>query len=398
MIRRREPAPKLRKVWGLKPGSVFLNHGSFGACPLAILGHQTELRRQMEAEPVQFLWRHYEERLEASRAVVAQFVGARTRDLVFVTNATTAVNAVLRSVAIRPGDEILTTDHDYNACRNVLAETARLCRVEVVVAPVPFPLKSPDQIIESILSRVTRRTRLAMIDHVTSTTAVIFPVAEIIRELDRRGVDTLIDGSHAPGMLPLHLGRLAPAFYTGNLHKWVCAPKGCGFLWAREDKQDRLHPAVVSHGHNTPRPGFSPFQDRFDWAGTFDPTAWFCAGPAIHFLQKLVPGGWSEIRQRNHQLVVQARQLLCERLEIEPPCSDGSLGSMATIELPTRFQGRARLGKIDPEQLLLYDRHGIEVPFFRRGQDPETRYLRISAHLYNTPSDYECLATALAAL
>jgi isopenicillin-N epimerase len=237
-----------------------------------------------------------------------------------------------------------------------------------------------------------------MIDHVTSTTALVFPVAQIIRELERRGVDTLVDGSHAPGMVPLHLGRLAPAFYTANLHKWVCAPKGCAFLWAREDKQDVLHPAVISHGHNTPRPGFSPFQDRFDWAGTFDPTAWFCAGQTIHFLQQLVPGGWSEIRERNHQLAVQARQLLCEQLGTQPPCPSSLLGSMATVELPKRFQGRARLGKIDPEQTLLYDEHGIEVPLFRRGRNPETRYLRISAHLYNTHSDYEYLAKALALL
>jgi isopenicillin-N epimerase len=357
-----------------------------------------ELRRRMEAEPVQFLWRHYEDRLQVARAEVARFVGANPRDLVFVTNATTGVNAVLSSARLRPGDEILTTDHDYNACRNVLSETARRTGAKVVIAQVPFPLKAASEILDAVLAAVTRRTRLALIDHVTSTTAMLFPVGQIVRELESRGVHVLVDGAHAPGMIPLDLNRLAPAFYTANLHKWVCAPKGCAFLWARPDKQVDLQPAVVSHGNNTPRPGFSSFQDRFDWAGTSDPTAWFCAGETIRLLQQSVPGGWPEIRKLNHQLAVEARRMLCQTWQVDAPCPAGLLGSMASIELPQRFQGRPRTSKIDPEQLCLYDRFRIEVPFFRCGQANGTRYLRISAHLYNTRSDYEYLAEALTAL
>ncbi|MGH7972301.1 MAG: aminotransferase class V-fold PLP-dependent enzyme, partial [Limisphaerales bacterium] len=297
---------KFRRHWALAEGTVFLNHGSFGACPIPILAEQSELRRQMEAEPVQFLWRRYEERLEPSRRAVADFIGAKARDVVFVTNATTGVNAVLRSLGLRPGDEILTTNRDYNACRNVLAETAGRARAKLVVASVPFPIGSPDEAVEAILRSVSRRTRLALIDHVTSSTAVIFPVARIIKELEMRGVDTLVDGAHAPGMVPLDLSRLNPAYYTANLHKWVCAPKGAAFLWAREDKQENLQPAVVSHGNNTPRPDYSAFQDRFDWAGTLDPTAWFCAGDALAWMGRLLPGGWREVRKRNHALVVRA--------------------------------------------------------------------------------------------
>lgn len=396
MIKGRRASSGLRELWALKPGIVFLNHGSFGACPSAILKLQTELRRRMEAEPVQFLWRHYEERLQVARAEVARFVGANPRDLVFVTNATTGVNAVLRSARLSHGDEILTTDHDYNACRNVLSETARRTGAKVVIARVPFPLKAASEILDAVLAAVTRRTRLALIDHVTSTTAVLVPVGQIVRELESRGVDVLVDGAHAPGMLPLNLNRLAPAFYTANLHKWVCAPKGCAFLWARPDKQDRLQPAIVSHGNNTPRPGFSSFQDRFDWAGTSDPTAWFCAGETIRLLQKSVPGGWPEVRKLNHQLAVEARRILCQSWQVEPPCPASLLGSMATIELPQRFQGLPKKSKIDPEQLRLYDKYRIEVPFFRRGQIKETRYLRISAHLYNSRSEYEYLARAIA--
>jgi isopenicillin-N epimerase len=379
----------------LRPGTVFLNHGSFGACPKAILKLQTELRSAMEAEPVQFLWRRFEERLEPARAAVARFVGARPRDLVFVPNATTGVNAVMRSIPFRAGDEVLTTSHDYNACHNVLVEAARRTGARLVTAAVPFPLRDQEDVVEAVLRKVTRRTRLALIDHVTSSTALVFPVERLVRELERRGVETLVDGAHAPGMVSLNLSNLNPAYYTANLHKWVCASKGAAFLWARQDKQRELQPAIISHGNNTARPGFSAFQDRFDWAGTLDPTAWFCAGEAIQWLGNLFPGGWPGLRDANHRMTVQARSLLCARLQVEPPCPDKLLGSMATIPLPKRFQRKPKRSKIDPEQLRLYDDFGIEVPFFRIGR-AQLRCFRISAQLYNTIDEYEYLGEALA--
>lgn len=348
----------------------------------------------MEAEPVQFLWRRFEERLELSRKELASFVGAKSQDIVFVTNATTGVNAVLRSITLRPGDELLTTNHDYNACHNVLVEVARRARARLVVARVPFPLRNADQVVESITSAVTRKTRLAMIDHVTSDTALVFPIARIVSELDKRGVDTLVDGAHAPGMVPLNVEKLGAAYYTGNLHKWVCAPKGAAFLWARRDKQKDLQPAVISHGNNRTRPGYTEFQDRFDWAGSFDPSAWLCAGEAIRWMGQLLPGGWAELQKQNKALAIAARRLLCERLEVEPPCPQNMLASMATIPLPKRFQGIPRNGRIDPEQLRLYDQFGIEVPFNRIGK-PEARWFRISAQIYNSIQEYEYLAEIL---
>lgn len=380
--------------WSLAANIVFLNHGSFGACPNPVLELQAKLRRLMEAKPVQFLWRHYDERVDEARAELAKLVGASPQDIVFVTNATTGVNAVVRSLKLRRGDELLTTAHDYNACRNVLVEITGRARAKLVVAQIPFPLGSADEIVEVILDAVTPRTRLAMIDHVTSNSALVFPLARIIRELEKRGVETLVDGAHAPGMLSLNVTRLRPAYYTGNLHKWVCAPKGAAFLWARADRQAELQPAVISHGNNRPRPDHNGFQDRFDWAGTIDPTPWFCVGEAIRWLGRLLPGGWRELRARNHELAVQARRLLCERLEVEPPCPENILGCIAAIRLPERFQGMPRSGKIDPEQLRLYDEFGIEVPFSRIG-NPERRYFRISAHIYNSMADYERLAEAL---
>ncbi len=392
------PKPnRFRRFWELKPGTVFLNHGSFGACPKPVLALQTELRRKLEAEPVQFLWRRYEERLEPARRALAKFIGAPAQDLVFTTNATTGVNAVLRSLKFKRGDELLTTSVDYNACRNVLNEVVQQTGAKLVVAEIPFPLQSADQITAAILQAVTKRTRLALLDHVTSNTAMVLPLREIIRALETRGVETLVDGAHAPGMLPLNLRELQPTYYAANLHKWVCAPKGAAFLYVRPDRQNDLQPAVISHGNNRTRPGFTPFQDRFDWAGTFDPTAWLCVPAAIRWMGQLLPGGWRELREKNHQLAVRARKLLCDRLEVTPPCPEELLGSMATIPLPQRFQNRKASGKIDCEQLALYDRFGIEVPLSRFGT-PQQRWLRVSAQIYNSPADYEYLAKALEAL
>ncbi len=346
----------------------------------------------MEAEPVQFLWRRFEERLEPSRHELAKFVGARSRDLVFITNSTTGINAVVRSMGLRRGDELLTTNCDYNACHNVLVAAARRVGARVVTARVPFPLRSEDDVVDAVLAAVTPRTRLAMMDYVTSDTALVYPIARLVRELEMRGVDTLVDGAHAPGMVPMNLQRLRPAYCTGNLHKWVCAPKGAAFLWAREDKQAALQPSVISHGNNRTRPGFTEFQDRFDWPGTFDPTAWFCVGQAIQWMGTLLRGGWNELRERNHLLAVRARRVLCDRLQVEPPCPERVLGAMATIPLPPNFQRVPRSGKIDAEQLRLYDEFGIEVPFNRIGQ---TRCLRISAQIYNSLADFERLADAI---
>lgn len=371
---------------------MFLNHGSFGACPQPILTLQQTLRQQMEASPVQFLWRHYDARLQPVRAALAAFIGANPRDLVFVTNATTAVNAVVRSWPLRRGDEVLTTNLDYNACRNVLTECARAAGARVVVAQVPFPVSGPEAVLAAVMGAVTRRTRFAMIDHVTSGSALVLPIAGIIRELAARGIATLVDGAHAPGMVPLNLQRLGAAWYCGNLHKWVCAPKGCAFLWAGEDHQAILQPAVISHGNNTPRTGFSAFQDRFDWAGTFDPSAWLCIAEAIRWLGSLLPGAWPAVRRHNHALACDARRMLCAALEVAAPCPAAMLGSMATIPLPPRLQNVRCDGRIAPDQQRLHDEYRIEVPFVTIGP---LRCLRLSAHLHNSPDEYAFLGEAL---
>lgn len=381
-----------RRHWSLAPDLVFLNHGSFGACPTAILEYQNELRREMEASPVEFLHRRYDERMHPGRLALAAFVNARPHDLVPVTNATTAVNAVVRSWPLRAGDEVITTNLDYNACRNALQAAAAAVGATVVVAHLPFPMPSPDAAVAAILAAITPRTRFAMIDHITSGSALVLPIQQIVRELEARGIQVLVDGAHAPGMVALDLTEFRPAWYCGNLHKWPCAPKGCAFLWAREDCQRDLQPAVISHGNNTPRAGFTPFQDRFDWPGTHDPTPWMCLAATLDLLDRLLPGGWEAVRQHNRQLAREARSMLCRELDVDAPCPEEMLGSMATIPLPPRFQGATDAGPHAPEQLRLHDEFRIEVPFVRIG---DLRCFRISAHLHNCLEEYQYLAATL---
>jgi isopenicillin-N epimerase len=347
----------------------------------------------MEAEPVQFLWRHFDDLLDVARLQLAGFLSASPRDLVFVRNATEGVNAVVRSLDVETGDELLTTSFDYNACRNVLVETARKTRAQVVVASLPFPVRNEAHVVESILAAVTPRTRLAMIDHVTSDSGIVLPISRIVDALNERGVPVLVDGAHAPGMLPLNLNRLDAAYYTGNLHKWVCAPKGAAFLWVREDLQTQLQPPVISHGNNRSRSRHSRFQDRFDWNGTFDPSAVLSVPAAIKWLGDLLPGGWTALRRHNHELAVQGRQILLQQFETAALAPNRMLGSLATVQLPDTFQNRPPPVKIDPVQMWLYDRFGVEVPFVRiQG----VSCLRISAQIYNRIEDYEFLAEALA--
>jgi isopenicillin-N epimerase len=385
----------LAPFWALDSQVSFLNHGSFGACPRPVLEAQNRLRERMEREPVRFLARDLEELLDEARSELARFLGADPAGLAFVPNATTGVNAVLRSLKVKPGEELLTTDHGYDACRNALEDAAQRLGATVVVARIPFPLAGPEVVASAILERVTPRTRLALIDHVTSATGLRFPIEDLVPRLESLGVATLVDGAHAPGMLPLDLEALGASYYTGNCHKWVCAPKGAAFLHVRRDLRDSVRPNIVSHGARSPRTDRSRFLLEFDWTGTCDPTAYLCIPEALRFMGGLLPGGWSELMARNREAALQGRRVLARSLRLPLPCPDEMIGSLASLPLP---DGAADSLKpplyIDPLQRALFDRHAIEVPVMSWPAAPR-RLLRISAQVYLRPDAFESLAQAL---
>lgn len=376
-------------LFALDPTVLHLNHGSYGACPKPVLAAQQRFRDQMERNPMGFMSRELEGLLDQARSELADFLGADTDTLAFVPNATTGVNAVLQSLRLTPGDELLTTNHGYNACRNALECVAQRTGAHVVVCEIPFPLQDAEQILQAVHRRVGPRTRLALLDHVTSPTALVFPIAALVADLQTRGIDVLVDGAHAPGMLPLDLRSLNAAYYVGNCHKWLCAPKGAAFLHVRPDRQAHVHPTVISHGANSARGDRSRFRLEFDWVGTQDFSAYLAVPEAIRTIRGLCAGGFTELMERNRTTALQGRLLLASALGIGLPCPDSMIGSMAALPLPD--------GPDAELQIALAVRHRIEIPIFPWPSPPH-RLIRISAQHYNQPTDYEHLARALDSL
>jgi isopenicillin-N epimerase len=381
--------------WDLDPAVLQLNHGSFGACPRIVLEAQSRWRARMERSLTEFHARDLAGLLDSARAELAAFVGAQPEDLAFVNNATQGVNAVLRSMDLRPGDELLTTDHEYNACANTLRYVCERAGATLVVATIPLPIADPEEVVEALVAKVTDRTRLALVDHVTSQTGLVFPVERIVSELQGRGVDVFVDGAHAPGMLELDLDALGAAYYTGNCHKWICSPKGSALLHVRRDRQQSVRPTSISHGANAPPSHKSRFQIEFGWTGTTDPTAWLSVPDAIRAIDSIIPGGWAGYRARNRDLAVAARRLLNDALGSEPIAPESMLGSMAAVRLPDGDPNRPHNPfDPDPVQAALWEHSRIEVPVIIWPAPPE-RLLRISAAPYNAIEDYERLVEAL---
>jgi len=388
----------LKANWKLDEQVVFLNHGSFGACPSSVLTKQFELLERLERQPLRFFLRAFEQEQIDARTALANFLSAEPDNLVFVDSATAGVNTVLRSLEFSPGDELLVTDHAYNACRNALEFVAKRYKARVVVAPLPFPVQGKEELVEAVLSKVSDKTRLLLLDHITSATALILPIEEIcsaIRDQYGEQVDVLIDGAHGPGMVPISLEKLGVAYYTGNNHKWLCGPKASAFLYVRPDKQKDIRPLCISHGANTHLSWLSFFQTEFAWIGTHDPSPRLCVPHAIKALEDMLQGGWSEVMERNRQLNLKGRDILCEALELPHPAPDELLGSIATIPLPKGPVPEQKwLNNTMPFQDHLLDKYHIEVPISPWGS-PGERVLRISAHVYNCIEDYQTLAQAL---
>jgi isopenicillin-N epimerase len=380
----------------LDPSMTFLNHGSFGACPRVVIEAQQAIQRELEREPVRFFVHELSGRLDAAREEIARFVGSAPEHLVFVRNATEGVAAVLGSIAptLEQGDELLTTSHAYGACKNALERVATQTGARVVIADVPFPIARPEQVIEAIDAAVTPRTRLALIDHVTSPTALVFPIETIVSRLEARGVRVLVDGAHGPGMVPLALEALGASYYTGNLHKWCCAPKGAGLLHVRADRASEIHPSITSHGMKSRR-ARPMLWEEFDWTGTDDPSAWLCAPRAIREVAAMRPGGWPEVMREQRDKALGAQAALCAALGVATPAPAEMIGAIATVPLPAS-SGPAPTSAWDTDPLWqrLETVHRIQIPIFAWPAAP-ARLLRIACPLYVGDDDVAKLCAAL---
>ena len=387
--------------WQLDPAVRFFNHGSYGACPSDVLAAQRALRDQLEHEPIAFLTRGLAARLDDARTAVGAFLHADPEGIAFVPNASTAINTVLQSLHFEPGDELLTNDHEYNATINAMRAVAARDGARVVVAAVPYPIADASAVVDAHLAAVTARTRLLVVSHVTSPTALVFPIEALIQAFEARGIDTFVDGAHTPGMVPLDIDAMAPAYWTGNAHKWLCAPKGSGILWVRADRRGLIRPLVISHGANEPLAERSRFRLEFDWTGTADPTPYLTIPAAIDWMARQVPGGWPEIIASNRALALGGRDALVAALGIEAPSPDSMIGSMATVPIPLAATDAAAA---DLHERLVRERlevpvHGWPVRAARHSPEdpPRLVLLRLSAQRYVEPADFDQLAGAVAA-
>jgi isopenicillin-N epimerase len=369
--------------WDLDPSILYLTHGTYGACPRPVLEAQRAMLQELEANPIQFLTRDLEERWDAARRSIADFLNADPEGLVGVPNATTGVATVLASLRVRPGDELLTDDHEYNATLNALQTTAERARAQVVRVSIPLPIRHPEEVVEAFLAGVTPRTRLALVSHVTSPSGLVLPIADIVRELDRLGVDTLVDAAHAPGMLEVQLDTLAADYWVGNFHKWCCSPRGAAALYAAPEHRESLVPLVTSVGAP------AGFPASFSWLGTDDYTPYLCVPTAIAFLEEL---GWERLRSHNRALARLAEELVRTALGVEPAVHERFFDSMALVALPVGVGATAesagRLWSLVADELRA---EVAVVAISDRG------YLRLSAQAYNAPDEFEQLAADLPA-
>jgi len=379
----------------IDPRVVYLNHGSFGACPAAVLEAQAAHQRRAERELVKFYVDDAWALLDRSRAALAPIVGVDPADLVFVRNATTGVATVLANLDLDPNDEVLTTTLEYAACENNLRDHADRAGASIVLADPGWPIQDEDRVVDAVLGRVTDRTRLCMLSLVTSATGVRMPIERLIPPLRDKGVRVLLDAAHGPGCVPMDLAAWGADYATGNAHKWLCAPKGAAFLHVRPELQTGFRPLVLSNDARrldaaSAASGRSAFNHAFDYAGTDDISPALTIADAIDWLDSAVPGGLGAIMEHNRVQAIEGRRLVLDALSQRPEVPESMLGPMAAITLDRPAADAPQLKR------RLMDEHAIEVPVW--GAPKGRAGIRLSAQLYNSPEQYAYLASSLAAM
>ena len=385
---------KLSKYWNLNSKTIFLNHGSFGACPKEVLEYQFKLRTELESDPVHFFDITSKKLWAEAIETLADFINADKEGMTFVPNATSGVNTVLRALSLKSGDEILVPDHTYQACWNAVDFITKKCGAKTVIVPLPFPIENSEEVTKAILSYTTQKTKLALIDTVTSPTGIRLPFEQIVFELQSKGIDVLLDAAHGPGIVPLDLKKLKPAYATGNAHKWLCTPKGAAFLYIREDKRSQISPLSISHGFSVDGNADEKIRLEFDWTGTQDLTPWLCIPKSIEYVNNLVEGGWAEIMKCNTNLAIEARNIVLEVLQTPKLCPDSMIVGLSAVALPGEGVATKTVLEPDPLHTLLYEKYKIQVPVFSWPHH-NRRYLRTASYLYNSLEEYKYLAEVL---
>jgi isopenicillin-N epimerase len=377
----------LRRYFQLDPSVIFLNHGSFGATPKPVFREYQRWQRELEKQPVEFLGRRFGALMAEARRALGQHLGTHADNLVFVQNATIAINIVARSLELSPGDEVLTSDHEYGAMDRTWKFLARQRGFQYIYQPISTPLESPERFVHEFWSAVTKNTRVIFLSQITSPTAMILPVEEIVRRARAAGIITLIDGAHVPGQIPLHLDSLGADFYAGNLHKWLCAPKGAGFLFARPEMQHLLQPLVVSWGYESETPSGSMFIDHHEWWGTRDVAAFLSVPAAMEFQDR---HDWESVRESCHDLAKESHKQICELTGLAPLSSgnDRWFRQMFSAPLPTHVDLVELKNK-------LYQEFRLEVPLVAWNGN---KLIRVSVQGYNTRRELDFLRTALSRL
>lgn len=372
------PLPDLANQFLLRRDIVFLNHGSFGACPKPVFEVYQNWQRELELNPVIFMGR-LSELLKQARARLGQYVGAAGDNLVFVPNATYGLNIVTRSLKLSAGDEVLSTDHEYGAIDRAWRFNCERQGAHLINHRISTPIKGPEDVVERLWARVTPRTKVIALSHITSPTALIMPVEAICGRAREAGIITVIDGAHAPGQIDLNLEEMGVDFYSGNAHKWLSSPKGAGFLYACAERQHLLEPLVVSHGWQSRTPGPSPFLDYFSWVGTDDPAAYLSVPAAIDFQEQ---HNWPAVRAACHQLALEAQGRILTLSGLSALSPDSMWAQMVAVPLPG----------LAADYKELWEKFQIVAPVFEwNGQT----LIRISIQAYNTPEHIERLLEAL---
>jgi len=378
--------PHLKSDFLLDPGVIFLNHGSFGSCPRPVFEAYQHWQRKLERQPVEFLGRHSKTLMEEARSALAEYLNCNADEVVYFPNPTTAINMVVRGLELESGDEVLTTDHEYGAMDRTWRYICKRLNARYVQQSIPLPITSTEAVVDAFWAGVTEHTRVIFISHITSPTALRFPVQAICRRAREANLISIVDGAHAPGQIPLDLTELDADLYTGACHKWLCAPKGSAFLYARRDIQDLLKPLVISWGWEAEKPGDSRFIDHHEWQGTRDPAAFLSVPAAIKYQRA---HDWASIRQDSHQLACRTRERINTLTGLAPICPD------TTDWFVQMFA--ARLPEVDVETLQkrLYDDYEIEVMVKRWNGTP---LIRVSFQAYNQNEDADVLMHALSSL